>query len=445
MQEHFNPHESQQPSGPLYGVQFSQLTCSDVNRNLTHGSVGPKRSPLGLVRRSRAACRSTRTAPSWAASASRPNGLYGIDRDISDIDHDAEELIAVAGSIGFAAPADLRADRITADGRTLPLRRLRVARVRTPRSRRRSHAIAGRTARRRRATRPARSAPAPRSARAASGMRADTGALAARRRATSWSTPPNANRFPPRATRRRPAHAPPTCETILGEALTIANRARAQIRRPLGSAGAGHHHGRRHRTATSSGSCARATPRCSASTSRCRRRAPRCSSRIPHGRGAARARRPRRYLVPRRRRLRSRSRRTCHAMRDVPRRPGRAHGRPWRGARARSATCTGRTYPDGIEGTPRRARSPSRSRAWSPFNVGLQLDLVYNQLVTASSATSRRAARARFAVRTAGRPTRHLARAQRHPDLSGRRADLSRRAARRARSASPATASTRTT
>ncbi len=49
VQEHFLPGESQAPSGPLYGVQFSQLSCSDVNRNLAHGSVGPKRSPLGLA------------------------------------------------------------------------------------------------------------------------------------------------------------------------------------------------------------------------------------------------------------------------------------------------------------------------------------------------------------------------------------------------------------
>jgi hypothetical protein len=41
VQEHFNPNESRQPSGPLFGVQFSQLTCSDVTRKLIHGSVGP--------------------------------------------------------------------------------------------------------------------------------------------------------------------------------------------------------------------------------------------------------------------------------------------------------------------------------------------------------------------------------------------------------------------
>ena len=41
-------------SGPLFGVQFSQLPCSDVaarfNGNVgTSGFIGPKRSPLGLA------------------------------------------------------------------------------------------------------------------------------------------------------------------------------------------------------------------------------------------------------------------------------------------------------------------------------------------------------------------------------------------------------------
>ncbi len=48
VQENFNPGEKRTPSGPLYGVQFSQLPCSDLNRRLGDGTVGPKRSPLGL-------------------------------------------------------------------------------------------------------------------------------------------------------------------------------------------------------------------------------------------------------------------------------------------------------------------------------------------------------------------------------------------------------------
>ena len=45
VQENFNPREFNQPGGPLYGVQFSQLSCSDLMRRTEHGTVGPKRSP----------------------------------------------------------------------------------------------------------------------------------------------------------------------------------------------------------------------------------------------------------------------------------------------------------------------------------------------------------------------------------------------------------------
>ena len=48
VQENFNPGEISAPGGPLFGVQFSQLPCSDLVRRPGDGSVGPKRSPLGL-------------------------------------------------------------------------------------------------------------------------------------------------------------------------------------------------------------------------------------------------------------------------------------------------------------------------------------------------------------------------------------------------------------
>ena len=44
VQENFNPGENNSPGGPLFGVQFSSLSCSDVVT-----SVGPKPSPLGLA------------------------------------------------------------------------------------------------------------------------------------------------------------------------------------------------------------------------------------------------------------------------------------------------------------------------------------------------------------------------------------------------------------
>ncbi len=117
VQEHFNPNEQQQPAGPLYGVQFSQLSCSDVNRNVTHGSVGPKRSALGLSA-DPGGLPLYKNGVLVGGIGIEADGLYSLDRDITDVDQDDEELIAVAGSSGFAAPADIRGDRITADGRT---------------------------------------------------------------------------------------------------------------------------------------------------------------------------------------------------------------------------------------------------------------------------------------------------------------------------------------
>src|SRR5258708_11994042 len=118
VQEHFNPNEQQQPAGPLYGVQFSQLTCSDVNRNATHGSVGPKRSALGLAA-DPGGLPLYKNAVLGGGIGIQADGLYSLDRDITDVDQDDEELIAVAGSSGLAAPADIPRDRITPDGRTL--------------------------------------------------------------------------------------------------------------------------------------------------------------------------------------------------------------------------------------------------------------------------------------------------------------------------------------
>ena len=51
VQENFNPGETNQPSGPLFGVQFSQLPCGDLVQRAEPGSSttpGPMRSPLGL-------------------------------------------------------------------------------------------------------------------------------------------------------------------------------------------------------------------------------------------------------------------------------------------------------------------------------------------------------------------------------------------------------------
>ena len=51
VQEHFNPGDRTAPSGPLFGVQFSQLPCSDISARFSGNgtNAGPHRSPIGLA------------------------------------------------------------------------------------------------------------------------------------------------------------------------------------------------------------------------------------------------------------------------------------------------------------------------------------------------------------------------------------------------------------
>jgi uncharacterized protein GlcG (DUF336 family) len=230
VQENFNPREFANASGPLFGVQFSQLGCSDLMQRASSGTVGPKRSPLGLAADPGGLplYKNGRLVGGVGVIA---DGVYGLDLDISDIDQNADELIAVAASSGFAAPDDIRGNRITADGRTFRYVD--------------SEAIASNPA----------SAPAfaalngalvsvagffDGTVRAgtsfgnpASGFRADTGPLAAQS-AFIVVDGNNANRFPVRAGTDGLMSANEVT-TLAAEALKVANRARAQIRRPLGS------------------------------------------------------------------------------------------------------------------------------------------------------------------------------------------------------------------
>ena len=120
IQDHFNPLDNQQPAGPLFGVQFSQLPCSDLMSRFSGGmaDAGPHRSPLGL---------SADAGGLPLYKAGTPVGgvgiisdaLYSLDADISDNDVDDDELIALAAATGLAAPAERRANRIAVDGRLL--------------------------------------------------------------------------------------------------------------------------------------------------------------------------------------------------------------------------------------------------------------------------------------------------------------------------------------
>ncbi len=119
VQENFNPGEVNQPSGPLFGVQFSQLPCSDFAQrfNGVGPDVGPKRSPLGLAA-DPGGFPLYKGGTAVGGVGVIADGRYGLDPVISDFDRDVDELIAMAATFGFAAPVDRRADRITVDGKT---------------------------------------------------------------------------------------------------------------------------------------------------------------------------------------------------------------------------------------------------------------------------------------------------------------------------------------
>ena len=234
VQEHFNPRELNQPAGPLYGVQFSQLPCSDLMRRASDGTVGPKRSPLGLAGDPGGLplYKNGRLVGGVGVIA---DGIYGLDLDATDIDQSVDELIAVAATNGFAAPDDIRGNRITADGRTFryvdselllsnPAQAPVLATI--------SGALipvggyfdgtirAGASF-----------------GNAASGYRAaaagDASLLVAQN-AFVLVDASNANRYPPRAgTDGLMTLVEAT--TIVAEAIKVANRTRAQIRRPLGT------------------------------------------------------------------------------------------------------------------------------------------------------------------------------------------------------------------
>lgn len=119
VQEHFNPRERFAPSGPLFGVQFSQLPCSDlvIATNSAAVTIGPKRSPLGLSADPGGIPLYKNNEPVGAIGVIS-DGAYSLDPNVGDVESSNDELIAVAGAVGFDAPANVRGDRITVEGKT---------------------------------------------------------------------------------------------------------------------------------------------------------------------------------------------------------------------------------------------------------------------------------------------------------------------------------------
>lgn len=125
VQENFLPGSKFLEGGPLFGVQISQLPCSDlvVRRESDNGgtiddSIGPKRSPLGLAA-DPGGLPLYKNGVHVGGIGVLADGGYSGDLNVRNRDQDLDELLAVAGSLTMEAPIDLRADRVTVDGRSL--------------------------------------------------------------------------------------------------------------------------------------------------------------------------------------------------------------------------------------------------------------------------------------------------------------------------------------
>ena len=125
VQQHFPPSRTTVglESGPLFGVQFSQLPCSDLSARFAGGGgsgalIGPKRSPLGLAA-DPGGLPLYKNGVVVGGIGIMADGDYGFDPEILDVDQDDEEAIALAASIGNEAPVAIRAERISVDGTLL--------------------------------------------------------------------------------------------------------------------------------------------------------------------------------------------------------------------------------------------------------------------------------------------------------------------------------------
>ena len=235
IQENFNPGEFGQPSGPLFGVQFSQLPCSDLTRFGEVLGGGPRRSPLGLSA-DPGGLPLYKNGEVVGGIGVLADGVYGLDLSVADFDRDLDELIAVAGQQGFEPPENIKGHRITVEGKLfrytdVDARFLSAYGSAATINQDNYIAVPG-------------YAPAGRRAgqqygAEASGITPDSGIDVPGLDAFVLSDGFGNNRYAPRdGVAPAPAAGGITqdeARTIITEALGVAFRARAQIRRPLGS------------------------------------------------------------------------------------------------------------------------------------------------------------------------------------------------------------------
>lgn len=110
IQEHFPPAIDNRPGGPLYGVQFSSLSCSDIA--VSGLPLGLSGDPGGIPL--------YKNGVAVGGVGIEGDGVYTIDRVPTDADQSFEEIIAVAAAQNFSAPPQIRGDNILIEGIRLP-------------------------------------------------------------------------------------------------------------------------------------------------------------------------------------------------------------------------------------------------------------------------------------------------------------------------------------
>ena len=244
-QEHFPPAPTTVglESGPLFGVQFSQLPCSDLSRRFNPAGgigslIGPKRSPLGLAA-DPGGLPLYKNGVVVGGIGVMGDGDYGLDTNILDVDVDDEEAIALAGIQGFAPPASITANRISVDGTSLRFSDMVVSDL-SPLQKNFAaiNTVAGNLLRVEGYTEAVITAGTAYGTEA-SGIRASTPAEFRNRDAFVLTDGTGANRYPIRGGTDAAAVAAPLTaaevRAILEEAFIVLSRARAQIRQPLDS------------------------------------------------------------------------------------------------------------------------------------------------------------------------------------------------------------------
>jgi uncharacterized protein (TIGR03437 family) len=115
VQENFPPTITSQVSGPLFGVQFSQLPCSDVRnlqaRNLGNLPFGLSGDPGGFG--------IYKNGVAVGGIGIEGDGFYTVDVRIQDFDQTPEEIVATAALKGFRVAKAFQIDNVLIDGMRL--------------------------------------------------------------------------------------------------------------------------------------------------------------------------------------------------------------------------------------------------------------------------------------------------------------------------------------